>query len=36
MGVTVEQREHVLLIGPDRPEKRNAFDVALLNDLASR
>src|SRR5215831_7326364 len=35
MGVTVEQRKHVLLIGLDRPEKRNAFDVALLNDLAA-
>jgi enoyl-CoA hydratase len=35
MSVTVEQREHVLLIGLNRPEKRNAFDVALLNDLAS-
>lgn len=35
MGVTVELRDHVLSIGLDRVDKRNAFDVALLQDLAS-
>ena len=35
MGVTVELRDHVLLIGLDRPEKRNALEVALLDDLAA-
>ena len=35
MGVTVEQREHVLLIGLDRPEQRNAINEALLKDLAA-
>ena len=33
--VTVEQRGHVLLIGLNRPEKRNAFNVELLEQLAS-
>lgn len=32
--ITTETREHVLLIGLDRPDKRNAFDLAMLRDLA--
>lgn len=31
--VTREKRGHILLLGLDRPSKRNAFDLALLNDL---
>ena len=31
--VTREQREHILLLGLQRPAKRNAFDLELLNDL---
>lgn len=34
MSVTVERRDHVLLIGLNRPRKRNAFDLDLLNGLA--
>jgi acyl-CoA synthetase (AMP-forming)/AMP-acid ligase II/enoyl-CoA hydratase/carnithine racemase len=32
--ITVEKRGHVLLIGLDRPNKLNAFDVAMLQGLA--
>lgn len=32
--VTVEQDEHVLRIGLNRPEKRNAADLAMLRQLA--
>ena len=34
-AVTVERRGHVLLIGLNRPEKRNAFNVALIDQLAA-
>ena len=33
--ISVEQRGHVLLIGLNRPAKRNAFDVQMLEDLAA-
>jgi enoyl-CoA hydratase len=33
--VTVERDEHVLLIGVNRPEKRNAFDLATIDALAA-
>lgn len=33
--ITVERDGHVLLIGVNRPEKRNAFDVAMLGELAA-
>lgn len=32
--ISVEQRGHILLIGLNRPAKRNAFDVQMLNELA--
>jgi enoyl-CoA hydratase/carnithine racemase len=32
--VTVERRGHVLLIGLNRPAKRNAFNLAMLDQLA--
>ena len=32
--VTLEQDGHVLLIGLNRPHKRNSFDRAMLADLA--
>jgi enoyl-CoA hydratase len=32
--VTLERDGHVLVMGLDRPEKRNAFNVAMLQDLA--
>lgn len=32
--VTTERQNHVLLIGLDRPEKRNAFDPAMLHALS--
>ncbi len=32
--VTKERQGHVLLIGLDRTEKRNAFDPAMLHALA--
>src|SRR3984885_2361126 len=32
--VTLERDEHVLLIGLNRPHKRNAFNQAMLTDLA--
>src|SRR5689334_22557743 len=31
--VIVEQRDHVLLMGLNRPAKRNAFNVEMLEDL---
>lgn len=33
--VTVERDGHVLLIGINRPEKRNAFDLAMIDALAA-
>lgn len=33
--ITVEQRGHILLIGLNRPAKRNAFDVEMLSQLAA-
>jgi enoyl-CoA hydratase/carnithine racemase len=33
-AVTVEQRGHVLLIGINRPRKRNAMNLAVLRELA--
>lgn len=33
-AVTVEQRGHVLLIGLNRPEKRNAFNLELIDQLS--
>jgi enoyl-CoA hydratase/carnithine racemase len=33
-AVTLERRGHVLLIGMNRPEKRNAFNLALIDQLA--
>jgi acyl-CoA synthetase (AMP-forming)/AMP-acid ligase II/enoyl-CoA hydratase/carnithine racemase len=32
--VTLEKRGHILLIGLDRPNKLNAFDIAMLSGLA--
>ncbi|CAN5218821.1 crotonase/enoyl-CoA hydratase family protein [soil metagenome] len=32
--ISVEQRGHILLIGLNRPAKRNAFDVQMLEELA--
>ena len=34
-AVTVERRGHVLLTGFSRPAKRNAFNLALLEQLAA-
>jgi len=34
-AVTVERRGHVLLMGLDRPEKRNAFNLAMIDQLAA-
>src|SRR6201981_3224142 len=33
-AVTVERRGHVLLMGLNRPAKRNAFNLAMLDQLA--
>jgi enoyl-CoA hydratase/carnithine racemase len=33
-AVTVERRGHVLLMGLNRPEKRNAFNLAMIDQLA--
>ena len=33
--ISVEQRGHILLIGLNRPAKRNAFDRQMLNELAA-
>ena len=35
MKVQVEQRGHVLLIGINRPEKRNAFDLELIDEFGA-
>ncbi|TXH31306.1 MAG: enoyl-CoA hydratase, partial [Actinobacteria bacterium] len=35
MKVVVEQRAHVLLIGINRPEKRNAFDLELIDQFGA-
>jgi enoyl-CoA hydratase/carnithine racemase len=35
MKVEVEQREHVLLIGINRPDKRNAFDLELIDQFGA-
>src|SRR5260221_7380039 len=32
--ITRERRGHIFLIGLNRPAKRNAFDLAMLNELA--
>src|ERR1700730_2112030 len=34
-AVTVERRGHVLMMGLNRPAKRNAFNLAMLDQLAS-
>jgi enoyl-CoA hydratase len=34
-AVTVERRGHVLLMGLNRPQKRNAFNLAMLDQLAA-
>ena len=33
-SVTTEVQDHVLLIGLNRPEKRNAFHLAMLRELS--
>lgn len=33
--ITSERRDHLLLIGLNRPKKRNAFDTEMLNQLAA-
>jgi enoyl-CoA hydratase/carnithine racemase len=33
--VTVERDGHVLLMGLNRPEKRNAFNLAMIDQLAA-
>ena len=33
--ITIEKRGHLLLIGLNRPKKLNAFDVAMLKELAA-
>lgn len=33
--ISVEQRGHILLIGLNRPAKRNAFDIQMLDELAA-
>src|SRR5437588_12316116 len=33
-AVTVERRGHILLMGLNRPAKRNAFNLAMLDQLA--
>ena len=35
IAVTVERRGHVLMMGLNRPAKRNAFNLAMLDQLAS-
>jgi enoyl-CoA hydratase len=32
--VTLERRDHILFIGLNRPDKRNAADLAMLAELA--
>ena len=34
-NITVEARDHILLIGLNRAEKRNAFDLAMYRDLGA-
>src|SRR3989442_9253936 len=34
-AVTVERDGHVLLMGLNRPEKRNAFNLAMIDQLAA-
>jgi enoyl-CoA hydratase len=34
-AVTVERRGHVLLMGLNRPEKRNAFNLTMIDQLAA-
>src|SRR5256714_13851469 len=34
-AVTVERRGHVLLMGLNRPDKRNAFNLAMIDQLAA-
>src|ERR1700757_2319065 len=34
-AVTVDRRGHVLLMGLNRPAKRNAFNVAMIDQLAA-
>src|SRR6202021_3906349 len=34
-AVTVDRRGHVLLMGLNRPEKRNAFNLAMIDQLAA-
>lgn len=33
-NIAIEQRGHILLMGINRPEKRNSFTTEMLNDLA--
>src|ERR1041385_4119775 len=33
--VTIERQGHILAIGINRPEKRNAFDLAMIDALAA-
>jgi enoyl-CoA hydratase/carnithine racemase len=33
--VTIEERGHVLVMGLNRPEKRNAFNLAMIDELAA-
>src|SRR5438034_6204903 len=35
VAVTVERHGHVLLMGLNRPAKRNAFNLAMINQLAA-
>lgn len=35
MAVSVERRGHLLLMGLNRPEKRNAFNLAMIDQLAA-
>ena len=35
LAVRVERRGHVLLMGLNRPEKRNAFNLAMIDQLAA-
>jgi enoyl-CoA hydratase len=34
-AVTIEPRGHVLVMGLNRPEKRNAFDLAMIDELSA-
>jgi enoyl-CoA hydratase/carnithine racemase len=35
MRLTLQVRDHVLMVGLNRPEKRNAFDLAMYQELAA-